>query len=124
MEHVLLRFPMVAQWLFEQLNAESLVNCRSVTRTWQQFIDNQKFPSIQKIGALSKLPISHWQMIFQQINHEVVTEFNQIVSKFFHDHPKEIKHTPMHFIAIKGDSIYSTRIRAVIYKILAPSKFC
>ena len=119
MEEVILRFPLLGQQIFDSLSNEDLVKSKKVSRSWQDFINNQKFPSIQKIGALSKLPISHWQMIFQQINHEVVTEFSQIVSKFFHDHPKEIKHTPMHFIAIKGDSIYSTRIRAVIsFKVL------
>ena len=83
MEQVLLRFPMVAQQLFKQLDTENLVNCKSVSRNWQEFINDQKFYTIRKIEILSKLPEFDWQKIFQHINHEAVTEFGLMVSKFF-----------------------------------------
>jgi hypothetical protein len=70
MEQVLLRFPMVAQQLFEQLNAKSFVLCRNVGRTWQEFIDDQKFYYIRKVGVLSKSPEFNWEKMFWQINHE------------------------------------------------------
>jgi hypothetical protein len=103
MEQFLLRFPMVAQQLFGQLDTENLVNCRNVSRNWQEFIDDQKFYTIQKIGILSKLPEFDWQKIFKHINHEAVTEFGEIVSKFFQPLYKETKTTPMHFIAKVGN---------------------
>ena len=103
MEQVLLRFPIVAQQLFKQLDTVNLVNCRNVSRNWQDFIDDQKFYTIRKIGILSKLPEFDWQKIFQHINHEAVTEFGQTVSKFFQRRPEETKTTPMHFIAMVGN---------------------
>ena len=103
MEQVLLRFPMVAQQLFEQLDTENLVNCRNVSQNWQEFIDDQKFYSIQKIEILSKIPKFDWRKIFQHINHEAVTEFGQMVSKFFQRHSEEPKTSLMHFIAMDGN---------------------
>ena len=103
MEHVLFRFPTVAQQLFEELDIKSLVNCRNVNRTWQQFLDNQKFYWVQKVGILSKLPRFDWQNVFKQINNEVVGEFALVVSKFFQDYSRETKQTPMHFIAMVGN---------------------
>ena len=103
MEQVLLRFPIVAQQLFEELDTENIVNCRNVSRNWQDFIDDQKSYTIRKIGILSKLPEFNWQKIFQNVNHEAVTEFGQMVSKFFQFWPKETKTTPMHLIAMVGN---------------------
>ena len=103
MEHVLLRFPTVAQQLFEELDIKSLVNCKNVDRTWQQFLHGQKFYLVRKVVFLSKSPESDWQTIFRQINHEVVTEFALVVSKFFRENPNETKQTPMHFIAMVGN---------------------
>ena len=94
MEQVLLRFPMVAQQLFEQLDTENLVNCKNVSRNWQEFIDDQKFYTIQKIGILSKLPEFQWQKIFQHINHEAVTEFGQRFLSSFNVILRKLKHLP------------------------------
>ena len=49
MEEVLLRFHYVGQQIFEQLDNKSLVKCREVARSWQQFIDNKKLSWIRII---------------------------------------------------------------------------
>ena len=42
MEDLFIRFPHIAQQIFENLDNKSLTNCREVTRSWKQFIDNKK----------------------------------------------------------------------------------
>ena len=65
MEEVLLRFPLLAQKMFEQLDNESLTNSRTVNKSWLQFIDDQKFPWIRKIEKLMDSPDIDWQSIFR-----------------------------------------------------------
>ena len=43
MEDQIFRFPHIAQQIFEQLDNESLANCREADRDWQDFINNEKF---------------------------------------------------------------------------------
>ena len=43
MEDQIFRFPHIAQQIFEQLDNESLANCREVDRAWHEFINNEKF---------------------------------------------------------------------------------
>ena len=39
MEDFIFRFPHIAEKIFEQLDNKSLTNCREVTKSWQNFID-------------------------------------------------------------------------------------
>ena len=61
MEEVLLRFPYVGEEIFDLLDEKSLENCKSVCKTWKNFIEhpNQKFFWIQIIRKLVKYP---WSM--------------------------------------------------------------
>ena len=43
MEDQIFRFPHIAQQIFEQLDNESLANCREADRDWQYFINNENF---------------------------------------------------------------------------------
>ena len=43
MEEVLLRFPQLGQKIFKLLSNENLIKCKSVCRSWNLFITNEKF---------------------------------------------------------------------------------
>jgi len=42
MEDIIGRFPHIAKQIFEKLDNKSLTNCRVVSKSWQEFIDNRK----------------------------------------------------------------------------------
>ena len=67
MEEVLVRFPLVAQQFFEQLDNESLTNTRIVSKSWLRFVDDLKFPMIRKIEKVVDTPDMDWQRVFRYL---------------------------------------------------------
>ena len=47
MRDLILRFPHVAEQIFQQLDSKSLAKCREVHRLLQKFIDERNYPSLQ-----------------------------------------------------------------------------
>ena len=43
MEDMLWKFPHIGQNIFKKLSNKNLAKCRAVTRTWEHFINNEKF---------------------------------------------------------------------------------
>ena len=43
MEEMLWRFPHIGQEIYQQLNDQSLSECREISQSWQEFINNEKF---------------------------------------------------------------------------------
>ena len=43
MEEMLWRFPHIGQEIYQQLNDQSLSECREISQSWQNFINNEKF---------------------------------------------------------------------------------
>ena len=55
MENFILRFPHIAQQIFEKLGNKSLTKCREVGKLWQTFIDENSLPWIRIIKIPSIL---------------------------------------------------------------------
>ena len=49
MEEVLLRFVRLGEDIFDSLDNKNLVKCRKITRTWNSFIEDQKFAWVRII---------------------------------------------------------------------------
>ena len=43
MEEIIFRFPHLAEQIFEELDSQSLVKGKKTSRTWNEFIDSEKF---------------------------------------------------------------------------------
>ena len=51
--NLIVRFPAIAEMIFNQLENCSIANCRKVNESWRSFIDDQKLPWIRKILKFS-----------------------------------------------------------------------
>ena len=51
MEEILLRFPHLSENIFDSLCNKSLHHSKNVSRSWCNFLENQKFHEIRKIMA-------------------------------------------------------------------------
>ena len=47
MEDLIIRFPFVAQEIYEKLDNKSLTKCREVSKLWKDFIDERNYPWIR-----------------------------------------------------------------------------
>ena len=45
---MMLRFPILIQDIFEELDERSLTNCKIASKSWCDFIEDKKFPFIRK----------------------------------------------------------------------------
>ena len=50
MEQLILRFPHVAEQIFQQLDNEDLAKCRKVKKLWQKFIDERNYPWLRIVN--------------------------------------------------------------------------
>ena len=65
MEEVLLRFPHLAENIFKLLTNKILVKCRNISKSWNDFIIDQKFIWMRLIKIHSKewhLPPLHFEV--------------------------------------------------------------
>ena len=77
-EEVFARFPDLSEGIFGRLDDRSLVSCREVSKTWQEYVDGQRTFWIRKIlkvaNSQSKFH-GEWKMILDKTPIETLKEF-------------------------------------------------
>ena len=101
--NVIVRFPGIAERIFNQLENSSIANCRKVDESWRNFIDDQKLPWIRKIlkysGSLTGFH-DQWIQIIGRTPINLVKKLAVNVEIFFKANPKRNEHRwSPHFIA-------------------------
>ena len=105
MEEFFTRYSHLSEKIFEYLDDESLLRCRSVSKTWKNYLDMQRFPWIRMIFR-HKLNVQHekaWNIIHKIQSHNL-KDLAFIVRKFYAYCPwrKEDEQTPLHFAVRSG----------------------
>ena len=104
MEEVLLRFPHIGHQIFEQLNNSFLTNCREVSNSWKNFIDNERLPWTRIIVHYIKPLKSSWRKFLQKSNIRSLFEMATLVIQHYKKFKRKYKDW-YHFInLIQGDA--------------------
>jgi ankyrin repeat protein len=108
-----LRFPEIAESIFDNLGNENLVNCKEVCRAWSTFLRSPKFLLMRKIEKTIKYRQefgSLWKNIAKNVDTQTIFELDAIVTKFYADdenfesvHDSEF-HSPLHLVANTGNT--------------------
>ena len=94
METICKRFPHLAQRIFDQVDDQSLNNCKEISREVLGFLDNERFFWIRIIKKprgpnmqirLKDFPKS-WKPVIEKTSVEKVKQIAIAVSRFFHEH--------------------------------------
>ena len=106
-ETMLSRFPIVAQDIFRELDNKSLITCRNVSVSWQNFIDNQKLNWIRKIQKSNRSMNEfhmQWKQVIRNTSIDRIKELSTAVLQFFEDDisRSKIQYAPLHVTADKG----------------------
>ena len=75
MNNCLLRFPKVGQDIFKQLDNKTLANCKMVSRTWNDFNNQNKLIWIRKIQKHHRNHIDFkedWKSVMVKIPFEIL----------------------------------------------------
>ena len=82
----ILRFPYVARDIFKELNNESLTTCRTVSRLWCNYLDDQKFCWVRMIQRYQKNmgnAYQQWKKVFKNTPIEFAKEISVFTQQFF-----------------------------------------
>ena len=123
MEVLFLRFTHLGENIFEILSNENLVKCREVARSWNDYLEKQKFLLIRIIKA-TILPFhdigKSWQMVFSKAPTTTILEIDHAVQRFYQKDSKLIYNqgmTPSHVAAASGSlSLFKRMERKVQMK--------
>ena len=88
MEEVNIRFQHISEQIFGYLDNESLANCKKVCRTWNHFIDGQKFFHARII--LETATKNHkvgrsWFQVFKKCNTKTVGDLRTAVEQLYQE---------------------------------------
>ena len=86
MEDIILRFPTVAESIFEELDNGSLTNSKMVTNLWASFITAGKIPWIRIILKYSGNMVEFlddWKKTLKRAPVEIVQELALMVEEFY-----------------------------------------
>ena len=86
MDELSLRFPHLAEGIFNSLDNQSLSNCRIVNNSWKNYLDQQKFFQIRKIkGNITKFHVigEPWELIFRKAGIDILRKLFYAVRKVF-----------------------------------------
>ena len=85
---MLTRLPHIGEKIFDSLDNPSLLRCKEVSKTWYDFIDDQKFPWVRMIKTYVKESNKtytecpkHWHSLFRRTNTEHVRKFASEIRK-------------------------------------------
>ena len=86
MDKLSLRFPHLAEGIFNSLDKQSLSNCRIVNSSWKNYLDRQKFFQIRKIKE--NITTFHvigepWELIFRKAGIDILRKLFYAVRKSF-----------------------------------------
>ena len=74
MEEVLMRFHQIGKKIFEELNNQSLINCKKVSGSWRNFIDGEKTVFFRIIKFYTNVPDTYLDKKFGKANLNIVRE--------------------------------------------------
>ena len=85
----ILRFPQIAQTIFEELDDQNLVKCKEVNKEWRMFLKAPKFLLMRKIQkAFEKRQCTFgkvWWDVAKCISTRTISEIEVAATEFFRD---------------------------------------
>ena len=109
MEEVNLRFQHLSEQIFSCLDNESLINCQEVSRSWNIYLDRQKFLQariiLEIVNRTHKVGKS-WFEVFKKCNTKTITDLRVAVEHLYHgifaSYREDIDLSPLHVAAAFG----------------------
>ena len=115
MDNIISRFPGLAEKIFDRLDNESLVNSRTVSRSWSEFTENEMFfwrRIIKKLIGGYKDFQETWKLVMKKADMEMMNELALAVKYFLSEHPgncydencqhRAVPRSPLHVAADAG----------------------
>ena len=78
MEEVLSRFPHLGEKIFEELDNQVLTNCRTICKSWKDFIDENKIVVFRIVKNYTECSDSSLMKLCSKVNVETVANIHSL----------------------------------------------
>ena len=106
LDEIMLRFPHVVQGVFEELDDKTLTKCRNLSRSYCDFIEDEKFYWVRKIQNCVRMTKfqEQWNNVLKNIPTQDAKEIFVIIGHFFQSdlNRKKLQWSPLHIAAEQG----------------------
>ena len=122
MEEILIRFPVIGQKIFKQLDNNNFVKCREVGKIWYNFLDNDRLLWKRKIQNYAKNQVEfdkYWKFVTKNASVDILKKLAIASEEFSKAYPEELekgKVSPLDVVASQGS--------IVLYKGIAEKMKC
>ena len=106
MDQILIKFPVVGQYIFKQLDDKSLANCREVNKIWGNFLDHDSLLWKRRIQKYDKNQTEFqeaWKLVTTKVPIGKLRELALTVEKFYNKIVCSKQHSPLHIGADVGN---------------------
>ena len=107
MNQIILRFPVIAEQIFDQLDDQNLAKCRGTSKIWYDATERLK--CTRKIQRLSKENTKHqtsWKLVLLKIPTEVLKKLALACEEYHYNilqWPDGVESSPLHIATCSGD---------------------
>ena len=119
MENVLLRFPHLAEQICQELGNQDLIKCKELSRSWKEFVEDQKFYWIRMIIWITTCFIPKRDILehlLKNSNGEVVKKIGVAACETIRKHAEGWYRNVFYFALVSGQTEF-------LKKLLISSKF-
>ena len=107
MDKVLIRFPVVGQDIFNQVDDKTLANCRYVCKFWCNFLDNGSLLWQRRIHKFTENQVefsNHWKLATGKVPIDILKKLAIAVEEYFTLYPKELDNqlSPLQVVEVQG----------------------
>ena len=85
MENFLLKYPVIGNEIFDQLDSKNIVKCKEVKRSWYTFLNKEKLVWIRKIEKYNSNHIEFkkdWKLALKNSPLDIVKQLAVAVEQF------------------------------------------
>ena len=107
MDEILIRFPVIGQKIFKELDNKNLAKCRNVSKFWQHFLDNDSLLWKRRIEKYAQNQVKYnedWKLVTSKVPFKILKKLAIAMEGFFRGHNYRLKfqYSPLHVVAEHG----------------------
>ena len=106
-ESILLRFPVIGQKIFKQLDNQNLTKCKEVCHSWGYFLNEETLVWLRMLQKYDKNHVEFqedWKKVTTKVPSETLKNLAIATEQFYTFCSKrlEFQHSPMHIVSERG----------------------
>ena len=107
MDEVLIRFPVIGQKIFKELDNKNLAKCRNVSKFWQHFLDNDSLLWKRRIEKYAQNQVKfneNWKLVTSKVPLKILKKLAIGTENFFtgQNALQKSQYSPLHVVAEQG----------------------